>query len=245
MKVLGKLIVVELKLFLREPLTVVFSVALPLIMLLILGGVFGNEADAGFYRGVGPMTYYVPAYVALVTASIGLISVPVHVAELRERGVLRRFQASGVPVWAFAGAQVGVGVVIAAVSSIVLVAAAVPIYEFPGPDSMLLVLGAFVLCAVMFGALGVMLGAILPTARAAQALGIMLWFVMLLLGGPGPPPEVLSDAMGAISEVLPLTHAVAIVQRGWISTDPGLSLLVVISILVGTAGVTLRFFRWE
>jgi ABC-2 type transport system permease protein len=245
MKVLGKLIVVELKLFLREPMTVVFSLALPLIMLLILGGVFGNEADAGVYRGIGPMTYYVPAYVALVTASIGLISVPVHVAEMRDRGVLRRFQASGLPVWAFAGAQVCVGVVIAAVSSIVLVAAAVPIYDFPGPDSILLVLGAFVLSAVMFGAFGVMLGAILPTARAAQALGIMLWFVMLLLGGPGPPPEVLSDAMGAISEVLPLTHAVAIVQRGWISTDPGLSLLVVIGILVGTAGVTLRFFRWE
>lgn len=34
---------VELKLFLREPLTVVFSLALPLIILFVLGGVFGNE----------------------------------------------------------------------------------------------------------------------------------------------------------------------------------------------------------
>ena len=245
MRLLGKLTVVELKLFLREPLTVLFSLALPLILVLILGGVFGNEADPEFYRGAGPMNFYVPAYVALVTASIGLISVPVHVAENRERGVLRRFQASGVPVWAFAGAEIVVSVLIAAVSCVVLVAVAVPIYDFAGPDSILIVLGAFVLSAVMFSTLGVMLGAILPTARAAQALGILLWFVMLLLGGAGPPPEVLSGAMKFVSDVLPLTHAVAIVQRGWISSDPGWSPLVVIGVLVGAAAVTLRFFRWE
>lgn len=245
MKLLGKLTVVELKLFLREPLTVLFALALPLILLLILGGVFGNEADAEFYRGVGPMDFYVPAYVALVTASVGLISVPVHVAENRERGVLRRFQASGVPVWAIAGAEIVVAVLIAVVSSIVLVAAAVPIYDFAGPDSIGLVVAAFLLTAVTFGTLGVLLGAVLPTARSAQALGILLWFVMLLLGGAGPPPEVLSDAMGVVSDVLPLTHAVAIVQRGWISTDPGWSLLVVVGVLVGATVLTLRYFRWE
>jgi ABC-2 type transport system permease protein len=32
----------EIKLLLREPLTLVFSLALPLIVLLILGGIFGN-----------------------------------------------------------------------------------------------------------------------------------------------------------------------------------------------------------
>jgi ABC-2 type transport system permease protein len=236
-KLLGKLIVVELKLFLREPLTVLFSLALPLILLLILGGVFGNKADPGYYRGVGPMDFYVPAYVALVTASIGLISVPVHIAENRERGVLRRFQASGVPVWAVAVAEIVVSVLIAAVSSVVLVVAAVPIYDFAGPDSVVLVLGAFVLCAVMFGMLGVMLGALLPTARAAQALGILLWFVMLLLGGAGPPPEVLSSGMRAVSDVLPLTHAVAVIQYGWLSSDPGWSLLIVIGVLLGGLNV--------
>ena len=60
MKLLGKLSWLELKLFLREPITVLFALALPLIMLFVMGGVFGNEAEADFYRGVGAMDYSSP-----------------------------------------------------------------------------------------------------------------------------------------------------------------------------------------
>jgi len=43
MKSLLKLTWVELKLFFREPLTLVFSFALPVVFLLVMGGVFGNK----------------------------------------------------------------------------------------------------------------------------------------------------------------------------------------------------------
>src|SRR5208283_3957794 len=45
---------VELKLFFREPLTLVFSFALPVVFLLVMGGVFGNKPDTSsmhIYRG--------------------------------------------------------------------------------------------------------------------------------------------------------------------------------------------------
>lgn len=64
MRTLVRLSWLELKLFVREPLTVVFSLALPLIILFVLGGVFGDETsqrgDEAIYRGVGAMSYYVP-----------------------------------------------------------------------------------------------------------------------------------------------------------------------------------------
>jgi ABC-2 type transport system permease protein len=59
---------VEAKLFLREPLTVAFTLALPLLFLFVMGGVFGNKADPQYYRGAGALDYYVPAYCGLVTA---------------------------------------------------------------------------------------------------------------------------------------------------------------------------------
>ena len=43
MKSLLKLTWVELKLFFREPLTMVFTFALPVVFLLVMGGVFGNK----------------------------------------------------------------------------------------------------------------------------------------------------------------------------------------------------------
>ena len=124
MSLLAKMSWLEQKLFLREPLTALFALALPLVVLFVMGGVFGNESTPEVYRGVGAMNYYVPAYLALVTASVGLISLPTHLASNRERGVLKRYRASGIPAWVIVGAQVLVMLVIAAVSAVVLVAAA-------------------------------------------------------------------------------------------------------------------------
>lgn len=249
MRTLMKLSWVELKLFVREPLTVVFSLVLPLIILFVLGGVFGNEASGPgedvVYRGIGPMTYYVPAYLALVVASVCVISIPTHIAGNRERGVLKRFHASSVNASTVAGAEVVVAVVLAAASGVLLLIAAGLAYDFDTADSVVKVLGVFALIAVGFAAFGVFLGAVLPTARAAQAVGMLIWFVMLFLGGAGPPPEVLTDAMQTVSEVTPLWHAVLMMQDAWLGFDAGLSWLIFGLIAVASAVVGLRFFRWE
>lgn len=245
MRLLAKTSWLELKLFLREPLTVLFALALPLLILFVMGGVFGNEAQESFYRGIGAMDYYVPAYMALVTASVGLISLPVHIAGNRERGVLRRYRASSMPAWVIVGSAVITTFVISAVSSVLLVAVAMPASGVTAPDSILRVLAGFGISALAFASLGVLLGAVMPTARAAQALGVMLWFVMLMLGGAGPPPEVLTGAMSTIGDLTPLRHTIRVIQDGWLGLDAGLSWLVVGLILFGSATAALRFFRWE
>jgi len=149
---------------------------------------------------VGAMNYYVPAYVALVAASVGLISLPTHMASNRELGVLKRYRASSMPAWVVVGAQIAVTFLISMVSAAILVSVALPVYDVPGPDSVLLVIAGFALVALVFSALGVLLGAVLPSSRAAQALGVMLWFLMLMVGGAGPPPEVLTGAMGVVGD---------------------------------------------
>lgn len=245
MKVFAKLSWVEMKLFLREPMTVLFSLALPLTVLFVLGGVFGNQAEAEVYRGVGAMNYYMPAYVAFVVASVGLITLPTHIASDRERGVLKRYHASGVSAWSLVGSQILVMFVIASVSAIVLVAVAAPVYDVSAPVSTPLVLVGFVLVALAFAGIGVLLGAVIPSSRAAQALGVLLWFVLLMVGGGGPPPEVLTGAMSTIGDLTPLRHAIHVMQDGWLSLDPGTSWWVVVAIAVVAGLAAIRFFRWE
>jgi ABC-2 type transport system permease protein len=247
-KVLGKLAWVEIKLFLREPLTVVFTLGLPLITLFVLGGVFGNTPDPQgvVYRGKGPMDFYVPAYVGLVTASIGLIGLPVHLAEYRERGVLRRLRASGMPVWTVLGAQGIVALALATVGSLLLGLAAALAYRVHGPVQLAGVVGAFLLAVLTFSAIGVMLGALLPTARAAQGAGVLLWFVMLFLGGAGPPPEVLTRGMRVVADITPLKHVVVLLQDPWLGFGWNLTqTLVVLGFALAAALLSLRFFRWE
>jgi len=244
--VLRRMAWVELKLFLREPLTVVFALVLPLIILVVMSAVFGNTPDPEFYRGYGPADFYTPAYIGLVLGAIGVVSIPAHLAGNRERGVLRRFRASSVPLGVVVGAEALVSLVIALVSGVVLGVCAMLAYGVGAPASPLLLVAAFLLSALMFAALGVMLGSLIPTARAAQAAGMMLWFLMLMVGGPGPPPETLTGVLGVLSHAAPLTYASRLLQEAWLEggwswADTG----IVAAIALGACLVTARFFRWE
>lgn len=216
MRALARTSWVELKLFAREPLTVVFTLALPLVLLFVLGSVFGNTPDPEVYRGVGAMDYYVPAYAGLVIASLGLIALPTHLADYRERGILRRFRASSVPLPSVFGAHVVVTIVSAAVGSLLLMAVAVLTYDIRAPESPAGFAGAFLLSALSFSAIGALLGAALPTARAAQGAGVLLWFVMLIIAGAGPPPEVLTEATRAVADATPLRHVILLLQDPWL-----------------------------
>ncbi len=245
-----KLSWVELKLFAREPLTVVFSLALPVFILVVLGGVFGDqptELEDGslMWRGVGAMSYYVPAYLALVVASVCIISIPTHLASNRERGVLKRFHASGIPAWEVALAQVAVAMVLSFVSGGILLAAAALVYDFDPALSVAGVIGVLPLLVVGFAAFGIFLGAVLPTARSAQAIGMLVWFVMLQLGGAGPPPEVLTEQMRSFMDFTPMWHAVRMMQDAWLGLDAGASWAIFGAIGVISALLGVIFFRWE
>jgi ABC-2 type transport system permease protein len=243
MRTLAKLTWVEMKLFSREPITVIFSLAFPLVMLVVLAGVFGNEVDPEF-RDAIPVDYYVPGYLAVVIASIGLIGLPVHLAAYRERGILRRFRASSVSPWSLFAAQVTVSFVIAAVGSVLLVVAAVVIYDAQLPESPARLLLAFVISTLSFVSLGFLIGTLLANARAAQAVGLLLFLPMWLLSGAGPPRGVMGGAMRAISDVLPLTYVVTALQDAWLGLGSSvIEILVLTGVILVAGALSVRFAR--
>ena len=250
MKTLLKLTALELKLFIREPINMVFTFALPIIFLFVMGGVFGNDPDTSemaIYRGVGAMNYYVPAYFALVLTTIGVVSLPVHLAGYRERGVLRRLHASDIKAPMVFGSQLITSFLIALVGSLLIWGfgkLTQPDILFPGEPW--LVLAAFVLGTFCFAAIGVLLGALLPSTRSAQGLGLILFFVMMILGGAGPPLEVLTSAMRVISNATPIKYVIVLLQDPWLGFGWNTEYsLIVAGITVVAAVLAFRFFRWE
>jgi ABC-2 type transport system permease protein len=119
------------------------------------------------------------------------------------------------------------------------------VYEFAWPDSVPGTVLAVAFLVLPFAAFGILLGALMPTARAAQASGMLLWFVMVMLGGAGPPPEVMTGAMSVIRNLTPLWHGVRVVQQSWLGLDPGLSWVVLVGVLVVCCFGAVRWFRWE
>ena len=242
MRALREITWVEFKLFTREPLTVLFVLVLPLIVLYVLNGVFGNQPDPEVYAGVGPVDFYTPAYVALVVATVGVLSVPVHLAGYREQGVLRRLRASALPPVTLLAAHVVIAVAVGAAGAVLLTALSVVGYDGALPHDWPGVVAAFLLVTVAFAAVGTLLGVVLPTARAAQGLGVLLFFVFLMLGGAGPPAEVLPAAMATIGDVVPLSHAGALLRGPWLGLpwDGG-----AIAVMSGLLVVSLPLTWWR
>ena len=239
----------EVKLLVREPITLIFTFAFPLLVLAVLGQVFGNTPDAEqpeVFRGVGPMDYYLPGYIGLSIAAIGLIALPVHLASYRERGVLKRYRASGLSAGLVVGSQAAVGALAAIVGAALLTIVGFLGYDVHAPESVGGVLLGFAASVVCFGAIGVLLGAVLPSARAAQGLGLMLFFAMMFLSGTDGPREILGDVMRGIGEAFPLTHSFIVMQDPWIGFGMNLgrlAIVLVVAVLAGLAAV--RAFRWE
>jgi ABC-2 type transport system permease protein len=234
----------EAKLFAREPMTVIFTLVLPLLFLLVLGGVFGNKPNSA-WQGQGPVNFYVPAYLGLVWASVGLLALPVHLVRYREDGVLRRLRASAAPKWAIFGSQALVASAIALAGGALLIATAVLTYHIRAPQSPAGVLGAWLLAGVVFSSLGILLSCI-ATSRGALGAGLGLFFVMMMLSGSGPPFKVMSAPLRDVSNVLPLTFVTRILEAPWLGTSLAWSdvgIAAGIALLAGIIAVIT--FRWE
>lgn len=237
----------EARLFLREPVSLIFALALPALVVLILGGVFDPDDPA--FAGADPSDFYIAAYVGVVLAAVAFIMLPVHLASYRERGVLRRFDASHLPPWVLPAAWALVATVLCVTGIAVLLAVGHVAYGIPGIEHPATTLAALAVAIPTYVSVGVCLGLLLPTARAAQAVGMAIFFPSFLLGGGGPPPDAMPTVMRTVSNLLPTTQSIRAIQIGWIgiggSAAPRLAVIAAIGAAATITWIQLTRRRTE
>lgn len=218
MTALAALTPIELRLLVRDWTVLVFAFVFPPLVMLILAGVFGTHATVGF-GWKNPEHYYVAASLGIPVIAIALVGLPVTLASYRERGVLRRLEAVGVTPAEVIGMQAIVTVGLIVVGLVAVLAVAAPTYGIPHvvhPAQAIvgLVAGTFTLVRI-----GIALGLAAPSARAAQAIGLVAFFPLYLLGGGGPPKGAMTGVMHSISNALP--SSIPAVADPWLGL-PGL-----------------------
>lgn len=239
---LTALAVTEARLLMRDWTVLVFAFVFPPFVMLILAGVFGNQPDEG-YGGQRPDDYYVAAAIGVPVIALALVGLPVALASYRERGVLRRYEAFGISTARVVAAQAIVTCGLVVLGAAVVLAVAAPTYGIPHlvhPGQTVLGLAAGTLTLV---ALGVVVGLAAPTARAAQAIGLLAFFPLYLLGGGGPPKGAMTDSMQSIADALP--SAIPVITDPWLGTSQLGSQLAVLgawaaAALVATAWLSRR-----
>lgn len=238
MKRVLPLIATEARLLLRDWNVLVFAFVFPPFVMLILAGVFGTESSGGFGHR-RPDDYYVAASIGVPVIALGLVGLPVALAAYRERGVLRRLEAFGISRLAVVGAQAVVSCGLVLIGVALVLALAVPTYGIPHLVHPALTLAGLAAGTVTVMLLGIAIGLAAPSARAAQAIGLLAFFPLYLLGGGGPPRGVMTGAMHVISDVIPST--VPAIVEPWLGLGGMGSQLLV---LAGWSAVALGVTVW-
>lgn len=247
MKSLLKLTWMETKLFFREPIGAFFTLVFPLMMLFLFGSIYGNTPSAHF-NGLGTIDISIPAYTAMIIATSGLMSITITMSAYRENGVLRRFKTTPVSPLTILVAQVIVVFAMTLLGMLLLVIAGKLVYHVKFEGNWLSVLGGFTLGSLSFFSLGFILAGLMPSARTAQIVGMVLLYPMLFLSGAGFPRELLPAAIVKVSAFLPLTYVVNLLRGLWVGEAWGAHLLdigVLVGMLILGVLVSTKTFRWE
>lgn len=247
MRGLYKLSVVEMKLFLREPMAAFFTLVFPLMMLFLFGSIYGNKPSP-FFGGFGSVDISVPAYTAMIIATSGLMGITIVLATYREQGILRRLKATPISPHTILTSQVSVIFLMTAAGMVLLIIAAKVVYGLRFAGNPINVTLAFILGCMTFFSIGFILAGLTPTPRSAQVVAMVLFYPMIFLSGATIPREVLPEAIQTYSQILPLTHVVSLLRGLWIGESWALhfkEVAVLLGILVVCVIISTKTFRWE
>lgn len=240
MRAWAQVVAVEIRLIVRDPLSAFFALAFPVLVL----GVklrTGETLPAG--RPLVDAT--VPMLSTFVLGLATLVVLPTTLARYRERQILKRLRATPAAPTMLLGAQWASHTLLAALGTVALIIVGAAAFGLHAPGSVLKVLLAWLLGALSLGAIGLLLGALLPTGGSANVVGLTVFFPMVFVSGVMIPREQMSDSMRAVGDLTPMAPVVQALRDGWAGealSPVTLIVMAAITLLVG--GVAVRAFRW-
>lgn len=247
MKNLLKLAQVEIKLFLREPMALFFTLVFPILLLVVFGSIYGNE-PSDFFNGYGYVDTVCPAFIGLVIAMTGFTSIPGVVASYRERGVLKRLKASPVNARTVLLSWIVVYMLVTVVSSALMLLVGRIAFSLQFNGRWYLVVLFSIVSMVSIFSVGFVIASLASTVRTAEAVGMAIYFPMIFLSGATIPLQVFPEGLRKGIQVLPMTHIVKLLQGTWFGSpvsDHLVNIAVIAGLAIVGAAVSAATFRWE
>lgn len=235
----------EARLYLRDPGTAVLALALPAVLVLLVGRLMPGMRDVDAASGLRGIDVYLPVVLAMSIATVAVSTFPATFGTYRERGVLRRLATTPLPAGRLLLAEliVSAGAVLAAAAA--AVAVGVLVLDVPAPRQPLLALLAFVLGAVHMLALGAVIAARVRTAARANGWGMLLYFPLLFAAGVWLPGPLMPEGLREVVSVLPLGAAAQALTEGWFGSGVPLRQLLAMAVWTGVlVPLAARLFRW-
>jgi ABC-2 type transport system permease protein len=236
--------------FWREPASVFFTVALPLIFLVLFTAIFGNQSIQVNGHSISFATYYIPGILTLSLVSATFVNLSVTVTLERERGGLKRLRTTPAPAWTIIASRTLTACAIALAMLVIVCGVGAIFYGVDLPTNTLpgallaLLVGVFSLTA-----LGFAFTLAIPSANAAPPMTNAIVLPLYFISGIFVPQDQIPDWMDTIAGIFPIRPMFNALLTAFDPTTTGAGIewgdLAVIAAW-GVAGlaVALRGFRW-
>jgi ABC-2 type transport system permease protein len=229
--------------FWRNPASAFFTVAFPLMFLVIFTALFGNDDIDVFGTTIRLSTYYVSAIAAFSIITATYTNLSISITFQRDAGILKRTRGTPLPGWAYLFGRITHAIFLALLLVVAVGAFGALFYDAEA------FLATVVIGAASFAAMGMALTSVIPNAEAAPAVVNATILPLLFLGDIFIPIENPDAWYLTVSKVFPVYHFAQAMKGAYFApTGSGFEaghLLIVGA--WGVAGVILasRFFVWE
>jgi ABC-2 type transport system permease protein len=241
-----KLTWLETKIFTREPMGFVGTLVMPLVVFIFLGRVFGlgkpltaPEVDIPFNVAI------LAAVLIAISAVQSLVAI---ISIYREGGILKRLRSTPLSPVTIMGAQVAVKLVFTVISLSLLMLAGRRVFPGVMQVNVFSFTVAVLLSTFSILSLGFVIASVVPTARFAQPISAAVIYPMLALSGLFYPVARFPRALQAIAYLLPITHAVALLDGVWDGTGWGahwVNVAALLALFAAYTAISTKVFRWE
>jgi ABC-2 type transport system permease protein len=247
MRGLWQLTWLEIKIFFREPMGAVGTIAVP-VAAFIGAGMMGRSFAPSRFPASDFARVGLPVLAAILMATSAVLSLMTIISIYREGGILKRLRATPLRPHTILLAHVIVKLLLTAFTFALLMVAG---RRYVAPDQAVPLVGfavALLVSTASILSLGFLLASVVPTARFAQPIGAMILYPMVGISGLLFPIEVLPPAVQMVARISPVTHAVSLLQGIWIghpwAAHAGDLVALLVAAIVCTA-LSTKVFRWE
>lgn len=209
---------IELKSLLREPVSIFFMVVLPIILTIVFGGAFGDEATQ-YGENVLGIDTVVPVNIVFLLANAGLMGIPITVLELREQGVLKRYSTYPVKLRTYFTSLILTFALVSVLSTLLFLSVSIIVYGasfYMNFIEILFFLVIFAMIIYIFYTIGFLIALFIKSARTANLVTSGFFMGLLFTSGVVLPLDSLPSYVQTGAKIFPMSHSIEVVQMLWI-----------------------------
>ena len=242
----------DMRSFFRNRQARFFTLALPVLFLVIFANVFGGQGHTQRVAGgsIETSVYYVPGIIALGIIAASFVNLVIAVCAQRETGVLKRRRATPVPATALIAGRALTSVVtaLAIAGLLLLIGWAAFGAHVPAHTAMALAV-TVVIGALAFCCLGYALASVIRDQDSAQPFTQAVMLPLYFISGVFVPIDTLPHWLVRIASVFPVRHLAAALLTAYNPHTRGAGFAATDLLIVaawGVAGfvVAVRRFSW-